>query len=67
LTPLQAASSQPKRNLPCKKLLLCVWWGSEGVLYTEFISGRQSFNTIKYCEQLTNLCKEIGKKMSIGQ
>ena len=35
--PLYAARKKPKQKLHSTKLLLCVWWDIEGILFMEFI------------------------------
>ena len=45
----------PKAGLLPKKVMLCIWWDWEGVLYYELLPEDQMINSNKYCSQLDQL------------
>ena len=56
------AQPQPKTNLHPRKVLLCIWWDSQGVLYWELLNPGQSINATVYCQQLDRLAAAIQQK-----
>ena len=62
---------RPKGNLPQtvakaglhpKKVMLCIWWDFNGVIFYELLPENETINTDKYCEQLDNLKAAIAQK-----
>lgn len=51
-----------KPGLHPKKVMLCIWWNSKGIVYYELLPNNQTINSDKYCSQLDKLKAEIGKK-----
>jgi len=51
----------PKADLYPKKIMLCVWWDWEGILYYELLSN-ETINSEKYCSQLDELKTAIEQK-----
>lgn len=66
LDPGQSSSSQPKRNLLGKKVLLCVWWDSKGILYYELLEPEQTVTTKRYSEQLARLNDALEQKRPLS-
>lgn len=51
-----------KAGLHPKKVMLCIWWDSEGVIYREFLPPNKTVDSDKYCEQLLEVRKALIKK-----
>ena len=45
-----------------KKLLLCVWWTCQGIIYYEFLKMGETINANKYCEQFVRVQENLLKK-----
>ena len=52
----------PKASLHPKKVMLCIWWDWNGVLYYELLQENQTINYNKYCSQLDQLKAALNKK-----
>lgn len=52
----------PKAGRHSKKVMLCVWWDWQGVLYYELLPSNQTINSEKYRLQLDELKKQIERK-----
>lgn len=52
-------SSFPKGGLHPKKIMLCIWWDSEGIIYREFMKQNTTVNADKYCAQLLEVRKAL--------
>lgn len=52
----------PKQNIHAKKVMLCIWWDSKGVVYYELLPQNQTINSNKYCSQLDCLKAAIDEK-----
>lgn len=50
----------PKGGLHPKKIMLCVWWDAEGIIYREFLN--TTVDSDKYCAQLLEVRKSLLKK-----
>ena len=64
LSKRQIAKPTPQPGLTTKKVLLCVWWDSKGIIYYETLKPGQTVNAKLYCEQLDRLAVAIRKKRS---
>lgn len=51
--------SVPKTELHPKKVMLCVWWDAQGVIYWELLPPNTSITARYYCDQLQKLADEI--------
>jgi histone-lysine N-methyltransferase SETMAR len=58
----QKAVSTPKRSLYSKKVLLCVWWDSKGIIYFELLRQGQTVSAEMYCQQLDRLNAALHQK-----
>ena len=57
-----SAQPQPKTNLHPRKVMLCIWWDSQGVLYWELLNPGESVKATAYCAQLDRLAATIQQK-----
>ena len=48
-----------KRQIMQKKLLLCVWWTSEGIIHHEFLKVGETITADIYCNQLDRVQEEL--------
>lgn len=55
LSPGQKPVSTPKPGLHPKKVLLCVWWNSTGIVHFEILEQGQTVTADLYCQQLERL------------
>lgn len=62
LNPGQTPHATPKPDLHRKKVMLCIWWDSQGVLYYELLPEGQTVNADRYSTQLIRLSEEIARK-----
>lgn len=53
-----------KAGLHPKKLMLCIWWDFKGIVYYELLLENETFDSVKYCSQLTNLKQALDRKRS---
>ena len=56
------ANEAAKPVLTARKVLLCVWWDWQGILYYELLPYGQTLNSALYCEQLDRLKLAIEQK-----
>lgn len=68
-SPSTSAESQPgpskkikRKKLPCKKVLLCIWWDCKGLIHHELLPTGQGLNSDIYCQQLFRLKAAIEEK-----
>lgn len=52
----------PKRERFEKKVLLCVWWNYEGLIYYELVPDGLTINSDTYCQQLEKVYEILKKK-----
>lgn len=50
----------PKPGLHPRKIMLCVWWNSRGVIHFELLPPNQTINAEYYCHQLERLADKLG-------
>lgn len=55
-------SSFPKGGLHPKKIMLCIWWDCEGIIYREYMGQNTTVNADKYCAQLLEVQKALVSK-----
>lgn len=58
----EAPKTIAKAGLHSKKVMLCIWWDWQGVIYYELLPQGQTLNSIKYCSQLDQLKDAIDEK-----
>jgi len=60
--------TQPKLKLHQRKLLLSVFWDSQGMLSWQMLSSNQTINAVLYTEQLRKLAEAIrGKRRNVSK
>jgi len=52
----------PKNSLHPKKILLCVWWTTAGIIHYEFLVTGRTITSGLYCEQLQRVQEALIKK-----
>lgn len=60
--PGEPGSSQPKRNIHDHKVLLCIWWDMQGVLYYELLKPSETVTADLYSRQLRQLHLQLIEK-----
>lgn len=58
----ESAQKVAKPRLTSRKVLLCVWWDWQGIIYYELLPYGQTINTVLYCQQLDRLKEAIAQK-----
>ena len=58
----EPAQTVAKPGLTARKVLLCVWWDWQGIIYYELLSYGQTLNLDLYCKQLDRLKEAIAQK-----
>lgn len=61
MNPGQPTISTPKRNIHSNKVLLCIWWDQERVVYYELLPPGRTV-TDRYNKQIKQLSQELIKK-----
>lgn len=62
LSPNKKATPRTKACAHPQKIMLCIWWNSEGVLYYELLPRGESITANVYCQQLRRLADAIQEK-----
>ena len=62
LSPNKKTSPRRKTCAHPQKIMLCIWWNSEGVLHYELLPRSVTINADIYCQQLRRLCRGNPKK-----
>lgn len=57
--PVEPGPLQPKRNIHCAKVMLCIWWDMKGVVYYEFLKSGETINGDRYRQQLMRLKRAL--------
>lgn len=57
--PGEPGPSQPKRDIHCAKVMLCIWWDMKGVVYYELLQSGETINGDVYRRQLIRLKRAI--------
>lgn len=60
--PGEPGPSQPKRNIHCAKVMLCIWWDMKGVVYYELLESGETVSGEVYRRQLIRLKRAIEEK-----
>ena len=60
--PGQPGPSQPKRDIHCQKVMLCIWWDQKGVVYYELLKPDETVTADRYRRQLGNLARALNEK-----
>lgn len=60
--PGEPGPSQPKRDIHCQKVMLCIWWDQKGVVYYELLEPNQTVTADRYQRQLGNLARALAEK-----
>lgn len=55
LDPGQTPPQVSKRDIHGKKVMLCVWWDTKGIIYYELLEPNQTVNADRYSSQLRRL------------
>lgn len=55
VSPGEPSTSTPKRNIHGHKVLLCIWWDQQGVLYYELLKPNETVTADVYRRQLNKL------------
>ncbi len=61
LKPLQAPKLTPMPHRHQKKVMLCVWWCTQGVVHWELVENGQAVTADLYCSQLQRLQSSLLK------
>ena len=54
--------SDPKAELHPKKVMLCVFWDAQGIIWWELLGDKRTINPEVYCQQLLDLDDALKKK-----
>lgn len=60
--PGESSQTVAKRELHPQKVLLCIWWDWQGMVYYELLPQGETIDSIKYCSQLSKLKRAIKDK-----
>lgn len=60
--PGQPSTSQPKRNIHGQKVMLCIWWDQQGVVYYELLKPNETVTADVYKRQINHLSAELLRK-----
>lgn len=60
--PGQPGPSQPKRDIHCQKVMLCIWWDQKGVVYYELLDPSETVTADRYRRQLSKLARALNEK-----
>lgn len=55
VSPGEPSTSMPKRNIHGHKVLLCIWWDMQGVVYFELLKPGETVTGVRYTNQLDHL------------
>lgn len=59
----ESSPTTPNASLHPKKVMLCIWWDLQGILYYELFLENQTIHSNKYCTQLDQLKAALKQKM----
>lgn len=54
----QKGESVVKNRQGEKKVILCVWWGTKGIIHWEILPEKTTIDSVKYCSQLDEVRKK---------
>ena len=55
IDPGEPGPSQSKRDIHCQKLMLCIWWDQNGVVYYELLKPNETVTAGRYRRLLNEL------------
>ena len=53
--------SMPKCNIHAQKVILCIWWDQEDMVYHELLKPGETITAIRYKQQLMKLNQALKK------
>ena len=59
----ESSPTTPNASLHPKKVMLCIWWDWQGILYYELFLENQMIHSNKYCTWLDQLKAALKQKM----
>lgn len=62
VSPGEPSTSTPRRNIHGHKVMLCIWWDSEGIVYYELLKPNETVNAERYKQQLERLNENLMRK-----
>lgn len=62
LSPNDPLPHVPKPKITSKKILLCVWWTSRGIIHHEYLKAGQTLTATLYSEQLQRVHEKLKQK-----
>lgn len=62
VSPGQPSIATPKRNIHGQKVLLCIWWDQQGVVYYELLKPNETVTGEHYKQQLQRLSENLVQK-----
>jgi [histone H3]-lysine36 N-dimethyltransferase SETMAR len=62
LDPDQVPEGAPKPQKIVKKVMLCVWWNTKGIVHHEVLENGQTVNSDLYCLQLERVNQGLIRK-----
>ena len=65
LSPNEQATPRAKGGTHPRKVMLCIWWGKEGVIYYELLPRNVTITSEVYCQQLRRLEAAIQEKRPV--
>lgn len=66
LDPGQAPLLCPKPEIHRKKVMLCVWWDSKGIIYYELLEPTKTVTADLYSQQLMRMSQHLERKRSFN-
>jgi histone-lysine N-methyltransferase SETMAR len=63
--PGTASKTTVRPNRFGKKIMLCVWWDQDGIVYYELLKPGETVNTVRYKDQLMSLQRALDQKRPI--
>ena len=45
----------PKRNIHAQKVMLCIWWDQDGMVYHELLKPGETITAVRYKQKLMKL------------
>ena len=58
------AIPDPRPDSHRKKLMLCIWWDVNGVIYWELLDSKSTLTATVYSQQLDKVAEAVGTKRS---
>lgn len=61
VNPGEPGPSQSKRNIHCDKVMLCIWWDQQGVVFYELLNPGETVTADRYRRQLGRLADALNR------